>query len=202
MREIEITGKRERKRAKLPWQKRSAQLPLYQRVFIVLSRGGFSPHSLVFDRPLSHSVCFRHLYFSFPLVDLPLSPMGLIPLARRHQSRFQKRIHGIGAAVVHSVVPIFLRSRPPPPLSFYSRAPRSFHPHCRYVLFLSRRHMWCSPLLAILPLLGSLVTCPLSIIESELKESPLSLPRKLQDIFLFAKIVTNFLETFNIVPNF
>lgn len=39
--------------------------------------------------------------------------MGLKLLARRHQPGFQKRIHGIEAAVVHSVVPIFLRSRPP-----------------------------------------------------------------------------------------
>lgn len=92
--------------------------------FIVLSRGDFFPRS------------FRSLSFSLsPSLDLlllndhlplPFSssvswlPSRFVPrrirllsLARRHQMGFQKRTHGIGAAVVHSFVPIFPKSRPP-----------------------------------------------------------------------------------------
>lgn len=189
MREIEITGKREKKNetALTKTLCAAAALP----ASFIVSRGGFSPHSLVFDRSLSYSVCLRHLYFSFLLVvDLPLSPMRLIPLARRHQSGFQKRIHGIGAAVVHSVVPIFLRSCPFPPHVSFALVYLALSTPIVVIFFFSAagicgaRHC-----LVILPLLGSLVTCPPSIIESELKERP---PKKIiRHISLREKIAAN-----------
>jgi len=197
--------KREKERNCL--DKNTAQLPLYQRVLSFLSRGGFSffPYLLIFERSLSHSVCFRRLYFSFPLVvDLPLSlsPVGLIPFARRHQSGFQKRIHSIGAAVVHSVVPIFLRSCHPPPLFSFALVYLVLFTLSRSFLFVSRRHTWCSPLLGNLTSLGLARDLPTpSIIESKLKES--SLPKKItRYISLRKQIAANFLEILNITPNF
>lgn len=113
--------------------------------------------------------------------------MGLILLARHQQPGFQKRIHGIGTAVVHSVVPMFLRSCSSLLLSF-SRVPRSarsFYPYCRSFLSVSHRHMWRLLLLGNLTSLGLACDLPApSIIESELNESPM---RKVQDIFCFAK---------------
>lgn len=182
---MDITGQKERERAKLPLKKKktlcaAAALPEFYRS----QAGEVSPPPPSFGfRPFPFSsVCLRRLYLSFrPIADLPPSPMGLKLLARRHQPGFQKRIHGIEAAVVHSVVPVFLRSRPPSPFSSSgSRIPlHSFHPHCRSFLFVSCRHTWCSPLLGNLTFLGlSRDLLAPSIIESELKESPSVPPRK------------------------
>lgn len=134
------------------------------RVLSQPSRGGFSPPPSFGFRPFPFSsVCLRRLYLSFrPIADLPPTPMGLKLLARRHQPGFQKRIHGIEAAVVHSVVPIFLRSRPP---SLFSSSAlvylSTLSTPIAVLFFLSvagiiRGARLC---LVILPFLDSVVTC-------------------------------------------
>lgn len=154
-------AERERKSETSLKKKRSAQLPLYQS-FIAAKQGRFLPPSFGFRPFPFSSVCLRRLYLSFrPIADLPPSPMGLKLLARRHQPGFQKRIHGIEAAVVHSVVPIFLRSRPP---SLFSSSAlvylSTLSTPIAVLFFLSVAGIRGARLcLVILPFLDSVVTC-------------------------------------------
>lgn len=174
--------------------------------FIAAKQGRFLPPPRSFGfRPFPFSsVCLRRLYLSFrPIADLPPSPMGLKLLARRHQPGFQKRIHGIEAAVVHSVVPIFLSEPPSFTVLFLcSRIPlHSFHPHSPFFSFCQlQAYVVLGLCSVILPFLDSVVTCS-QYNWVWVEREPLGAPEKVGHISPREEIAADFLEASNIASN-